>query len=255
MKIIGIIPARMKASRFPGKPLHKIVDRPMISHVWDRAKLFKKWDYLAVSSCDEEIISYCNQNGIEVVITGNHHTRALDRVEEAVNKINSQNINEDDIIINVQGDEPMIHPEMFDALISPISNYDVNATILSLPILSEEVWRNPDTVKLIHNNSGKILYTSRSPIPFCKGEFSAKIGAKRIYGLFSFKWKYLKKFSKHPETRLEKLEACDSNRVLDMDFSQYVADYPYVDSFSVDSPSDIQKVESFIINDKYWGKY
>ncbi len=256
MKLIGIIPARMKASRFPGKPLHKIIDRPMLSHVWGRAKLYANWDYLAVSSCDPEIIEYCEENDIEVIQTGNHHTRALDRVEEAVSKIEAFKIDDDDIVINVQGDEPMLHPDMFEYLVDPIKNkIGVGATILAMEIKSESLWRNPDTVKIIHNKEGKILYTSRSPIPYNKGEFSFDMGAKRIYGLFAFKWKLLKRFSNHPETRLEKLEACDSNRILDMDFSQYVATYPYFDSFSVDSFSDISQVELHIKKDKFWGKY
>ena len=85
--------------------------------------------------------------------------------------------------------------------------------------------------------------------------FSEHIGAIRIYVLFAFRWKYLKHFSSHPETKLEKLESCDSNRVLDMDFDQYVSKFPYVESFSVDSPKDINRVEKSIINDKYWGAY
>jgi len=256
VKLIGIIPARMKASRFPGKPLHNIIDRPMISHVWGRAKLYAKWDYLAVSSCDDEIIEYCLENSIEVIKTGSHHTRALDRVEEAINKIKKIKIDLNDIVVNIQGDEPMLHPDMFDSLINPIiKNNQIGATILGMEIKSESLWRNPDTVKIIHNDEGEILYTSRSPVPYNKGVFSEDIGAKRIYGIFAFKWELLKKFSSHPETRLEKFEACDSNRILDMNFVQHVAAYPYVDSFSVDSPADIDLVETYMINDKFWGKY
>lgn len=256
MKLIGIIPARMKASRFPGKPLHTIIDRPMIKHVWGRAKLFDKWDYLAVSSCDDEIIEYCLNNGIEVIKTGSHHTRALDRVEEAVHKIKGIKIDENDIIVNVQGDEPMLHPEMFECLVDPIKNKSgIGATILAMEIKSESLWRNPDTVKIIHNNIGEVLYTSRSPIPYNENKFTEDFSPKRIYGIFAFQWKLLKKFSSHSQTQLELLEACDSNRILDMDFSQFIATYPYFESFSVDSPSDILKVEKAIINDKYWGKY
>jgi 3-deoxy-manno-octulosonate cytidylyltransferase (CMP-KDO synthetase) len=97
--------------------------------------------------------------------------------------------------------------------------------------------------------------TNRAAIPYNGNNFSPNLGAKRIYGLFAFKWKYLKQFSNHPETYLEKMESCDSNRILDMDFAQYIAPFPYVNSFSVDNLNDIHLVENSIINDKYWGKY
>ena len=86
-------------------------------------------------------------------------------------------------------------------------------------------------------------------------EFSADLMARRIYGIFAFRWKYLKAFTAHVETRLEQLEACDSNRILDMPFRQYIAPYPYVESFSVDSPSDIALVEKYMTYDKFWDLY
>jgi len=256
MKIIGIIPARMAASRFPGKPLFNIIDRPMIAHVWGRAKLYDKWDHLSIATCDQEIVDVANQNDYKYIMTGNHHTRALDRVAEAVTKIEDFEVDDDDIVINVQGDEPMLHPEMFEALIEPMLKHEhIKGTILGMLIEEEEIWRNPDTVKLIHNDNWEVLYTSRAPIPYNKNEFSIELGSRRIYGLFAFRWKYLKLFAAHEETRLEKLEACDSNRILDMDFRQYVAPYPFVRSYSVDNLADINIVEAHIKNDKYWGKY
>ena len=256
MKLIGIIPARMAASRFPGKPLHKIIDRPMISHVWGRANLYKKWDYLSIATCDKKIYDFSKKNKYECIYTSPNHTRALDRVQEAVTKINKIDINDDDIVINVQGDEPMIHPEMFDELIRPILNNDhINATILAMSIEEEKIWRNPDTVKLIYNELGEILYTTRAAVPYNNNKFSKKIDARRIYGLFAFRVKYLNLFSSHKQTRLEKLESCDSNRTLDMNFRQYIAPYKFLKSYSVDSFEDISIVESNIKKDKYWNKY
>ena len=256
MKIIGIIPARMGASRFPGKPLFNIINRPMLGHVYERAKLYKKWSHLSIATCDKEIVDFANNNGYLSINTSTKHTRALDRVAEAITNLENIEINDEDIIVNVQGDEPMIHPEMFDVLIDPIlNNNNIKATILSMPIVEESIWRNPDTVKIIHNNSGKILYTSRAAIPYSSNKFKIENNIKRIYGLFAFKWKYLKEFTNHQETYLEKLEACDSNRILDMNFSQYIAPYPFVKSYSVDSPDDISIVEKNIIQDKYWEKY
>jgi len=126
---------------------------------------------------------------------------------------------------------------------------------LAMHITDEAIWRNPDTVKIIHNAEGEVLYTSRAPLPYCKGAFSADLLARRIYGIFAFRWKYLKAFTEHPETRLEKIEACDSNRILDMSFRQHIAPYSPIGSFSVDSPSDIALVEGQMTDDGYWDLY
>ena len=255
MKIFGIVPARMAASRFPGKPLYPILGRPMLEHVVLRAQMYKGWSRLVVATCDHEIEQFSIEKGFPVIMTGAHHVRALDRVAEAASHL-SETINNDDIIVCVQGDEPMLRPDMIDAVLAPLLEDPSKAgTILAMHIIDESIWRNPDTVKLIHNAEGEVLYTSRAPVPYCKGDFSADLLARRIYGIFAFRWKYLKAFTEHPETRLEKLEACDSNRILDMPFRQYIAPYAHILSFSVDSPSDIALVEGQMENDDYWNIY
>lgn len=255
MKTIGIIPARMAASRFPGKPLFPILGRPMVEHVYLRANMYKNWSRLILATCDKEIEQFSASKGIPVVMTGSHHTRALDRVAEAVGLI-GENIGDDDIIVCVQGDEPMMRPDMIDTVVAPLhKNPLIPCTVLAMHIAEESIWTNPDTVKIIHNDKGEVLYTSRAPVPYCKGSFSEDLMARRIYGIFAFRWKYLKAFTNHSETRLEKLEACDSNRILDMDFRQYIAPYPYARSFSVDSPDDIKLVEKHMVSDEYWGHY
>ena len=255
MKKIGVIPARMAASRFPGKPLHLILGKPMLEHVYLRAKMYDKWDSLFIATCDSEIEKFANEKGIPVIMTGDHHTRALDRVAEAI-ELSDEVISDEDIIVNVQGDEPMMHPEMFDALIEPMLKHDhIKGTMLGMLIEEEEIWRNPDTVKVVHNDNWEVLYTTRAAVPYNNNKFSIDLNARRIYGLFAFRWKYLKLFSAHAETRLEQLESCDSNRTLEMDFRQYLAPYPFVRSYSVDNVNDINIVEAFIKDDKYWGKY
>ena len=107
MKKIGIIPVRMAASRFPGKPLFPILGRPMVEHVHARATMYSGWDALVVATCDEEIRAACEERGYTVIMTGDHHTRALDRVAEAVTKIDVPGgVSNDDIVVCVQGDEP-----------------------------------------------------------------------------------------------------------------------------------------------------
>ena len=158
-------------------------------------------------------------------------------------------INEDDIVLNVQVDEPMMRPDMISATLKHmIDNEDVNGVVLSMPIIDEAQFNDPNTLKIIHNIKGDILYTSRAPIPYCK-EWSLDIEAKRIYGIFGFRWGFLRKFTKMPESPLELVESCDSNRLYDNGLTQRVAQYPYVDSFAVDTPEDATKVDSHIKSD------
>ncbi len=253
-KIIGLIPARMAASRFPGKPLFPIFGRPMIEHVFERARQFGRWDVLAICTCDEEIRAFAESKGYPVIMTADTHTRALDRVAEATTKCGIA-VSDNDIVLNVQGDEPMMHPAMITATIQPMEEHaHVRGTMLAMDIVDEAQFRNPDTLKIIHDLSGRVLYTSRQPIPHCK-QFGPELEAKRIYGIFGFRWEFLKLFTQLPPSPLEIKEACDSNRLYDHGFHQHIAPYPFCPSYSVDSPHDIGIVEAAMAKDPLWGSY
>ena len=253
-RIIGIIPARMAASRFPGKPLKNICGVPMIRHVIERSKLYNNWSYLAVATCDNNIKQYCDEIKFPCIITSKKHKRALDRVKEAVEKLPFKAKN-NDIVLNVQGDEPMMRPDMITKTIKPFQkSHNVKGTILCMKIVDKEQYYNPDIVKVLHNLNNEIIYTSRSPVPYSK-YFTPSLGAKRIYGIFAFKWNFLQKFSNLKESPLELKESCDSNRLYDNNLFQHVADYPYIDSFSVDSLKDLKKVEKFMKKDNFWKIY
>jgi 3-deoxy-manno-octulosonate cytidylyltransferase (CMP-KDO synthetase) len=254
MKIVGFVPARMAASRFPGKPLHPILGKPMVEHCFRRAAKYKNWTGLWVATCDREIESFSKQNDMPVIMTSDKHTRALDRVAEAAAKC-GEHLADNDIVLCVQGDEPLLKPEMIEAAIRPLlDDPSVRGTVLAMHIVNEDQWRNPDTVKIIHDMKGNVLYTSRSPVPYCK-KFGPEVNARRIYGIFGFRWEFLKLFTSMPESPLEKAEACDSNRILDNGLRQRIAPYPYEPSFSVDSPSDIHLVEAAMKSDPPWGSY
>ena len=254
MKIIGVVPARMAASRFPGKPLHPICGRPMVEHVLCRAAMFSKWDGLYLATCDPEIIEFGQSKGWSTLMTSDKHTRALDRVAEAAGKC-GQNLEENDIVVCVQGDEPMLHPDMISESILPLQqNANVPCTVLAMAIDNEEQYRNPDTVKIIHDIQGDVLYTSRSPVPYCK-QFTPALGARRIYGIFAFRWYFLKIFTGMPQSPLELAESCDSNRIFDNGYRQRIAPYPFATSFSIDSPSDVDMVEKHMLLDPLWEKY
>ena len=251
-KIIGIIPARMAASRFPGKPLKKIANIEMLSHVYLRAKLFNNWSNLMVALCDKEIENFCIEKKYPYTITSTKHERCLDRVYEASKKI--KNIKSNDIIVCVQGDEPMLKPDMISKVIEPLIKDKKECSVLGMDIENKEQYLNPDIVKIVHDLKGRVLYTSRSPIPHTKN-FSKKIGAKRIYGIFAFTYKFLKKFALTKASHLENVEACDSNRICDNYSNQYVAKYKFFPSYSVDTPADLKKVEKSIKKDNLFKKY
>jgi len=254
MKTIGIVPARMAASRFPGKPLHNICGRPMLEHCFLRARLYEGWDGLFIATCDEEIRQFGAARSFPVIMTADTHTRALDRVAEAAETCGI-NISADDIVVCVQGDEPLLGPDVIEAVIRPLKeDDDINGTMLAVPIIDEKTFLNPDIVKIVHDIKGDVLYTSRSPIPYCK-EFSAEPGALRVGGIFGFRRKFLKWFTSTPESPLEISESCDSNRICDNGFRQRIAPVPYRAYVSVDSPQDIALVEAVIKDDPLWGRY
>jgi 3-deoxy-manno-octulosonate cytidylyltransferase (CMP-KDO synthetase) len=244
----------MASSRFPGKPLHLICGRPMVEHVYCRAAMFPKWDGLYLATCDEEIAALGRRKGWPTLMTSAHHTRALDRVAEAADKCGRE-LGRDDVVVCVQGDEPMLRPDMIEASVRPLVNdSQAMGTVLAMEIADEEQFRNPDTVKIIHDRKGDVLYTSRAAVPYCKTFPPAPV-PRRIYGIFAFRWHFLKTFTSMPESPLELAESCDSNRILDNGLRQRIAPYPALPSFSVDSPVDIARVEEHMRRDSLWEKY
>ncbi len=254
MRVLGFVPARMAASRFPGKPLHQISGRPLLEHCYLRAKLYERWDGLFICTCDEEIREFAEANGYPVIMTADTHTRALDRVAEAA-EICGDGVADDDIVVCIQGDEPLLGPDMIEAVIKPFDDDPaVEGTMLAAPITDKETFANKDIVKLVHAANGDVLYMSRAPIPYAE-EFSPEIGALRVGGIFGFRWHMLKWFTGLPESPLEIAEACDSNRILDNGRRQRIAPAPSRSYLSVDSPEDVALVEAVMEKDAYWGLY
>ena len=118
-KIFGFVPARMAASRFPGKPLQNILGRPMLEHCFERAKLYLNWDYLSLATCDNKIKNFGHLKGYNVIMTSNSHVRALDRVAEAT-RLCGQFVDDEDIVVCVQGDEPLLGPDIIESIINPL---------------------------------------------------------------------------------------------------------------------------------------
>ena len=216
--------------------------------------MFERWDGLYLATCDEEIRAFGEANGFPVLMTATTHVRALDRVAEAAETC-GLDLADDDIVVCIQGDEPLLGPDMIEAVIKPFDeDPTVRGTLLAVSIEDEETFLNADTVKIVHDLKGDVLYTSRSPIPYAES-FSPELGAKRVGGIFGFRWEFLKWFTATPESPLEAKEACDSNRICDNGFRQRIALAPARPYVSVDSPGDVARVEAFMTEDSLWRKY
>ncbi len=250
IKIYGFIPVRMKASRFPGKPLVKILKKTMLEHVFERAKVYKRWEKLFVTTCDKQLVNFSNDRKYPCILTSKKHKRALDRVYEAAKKLK---VSKNDIVVCVQGDEPLLYPNMIKKVVDIILKKKVNSSVLAMEIIDKKQFYDKNIVKIVNNSKGEVLYTSRSPIP---NQNNKKIvNAKRIHGIFAFKMFELEKFYKTKESNLEIIEACDSNRICENHGGQYVAFQKYLKTHSVDSKSDIKIVEKFMKKDTLYKFY
>ena len=254
MKIIGIIPGRMASSRFPGKPLAKICDIPMIGHVYFRSKMSKALDEVYVATCDKEIADYVRSIGGKVIMTKNSHERASDRSAEAMLKIERETGNKLDIVVMIQGDEPMVIPEMIDKAIAPIKR-DKSILVVNLmsDIIDQNEHEDPNKVKVVVDEDDFALYFSREPIP------SRKKGAKDIRMLkqvciIPFRRDFLLKFNQLTPTPLEITESVDMLRVLEhgMKVKMVFVDF---ETFCVDTPGDLRFVEEIMRKDRFLTKY
>ena len=254
MNIIGIIPARMASSRFPGKPLAKILDTTMVGHVYLRSRMSKILDEVYIATCDTEIADYADSLGAKAVMTADTHERASDRTAEAMLKIESKTGNRTDIVVMIQGDEPMIFPEMIDAAVQPLMNdKQIMVSNLMAPLKTREEHEDPNEVKVVVDKMDFALYFSREPIP------SWKKGAKSLPMLkqvciIPFRRDFLIRFNEMEPTPLEVVESVDMLRVLEHGF-QVKMIYTDKDTYSVDTLDDLRRVEKLMVDDPLMKTY
>ncbi len=248
MRIIGIIPARMASSRFPRKPLAKIRGIPMVGHVYFRSKMSKTLSEVYVATCDKEISDYITSIGGKAIMTASTHERASDRTAEAMLKIEEREGQKANIVVMIQGDEPMIFPEMIDESIMPMLEYsDVQVVNLMAPIKSRQEHDDPNVVKVVIDPKGFALYFSREPIP------SWKKGAKNVpmykqVCIIPFRRDFLIKFNELSPTPLEIVESVDMMRVLEHGFKVKMVMTEY-ETYSVDTIEDLRKVDKLMEKD------
>src|SRR3989344_1603499 len=242
LNIIGIIPARMGSSRFPGKPLAKILGMPMIGHVYNNSKssLFKE---LYIATCDQEIADYAISIGARVVMTKDTHERASDRVAEALLKIEEEKGEKIDIVVMIQGDEPMINQAMIDqALLPMINDPDIGVVNLMAPIKTLEEHNDPNCPKVVVDNNNFALYFSREPIPSRKKWSGGEIKVYKQVCVMPFRRESLFKFAELEPTQLEIVESIDMNRFLGHGHKVKMVSQDF-ETYSVDTPADLAKVE------------
>lgn len=235
---IGIIPARYESSRFPGKPLADILGRPMFWHVYVRAKKCRLLKNICLATDDERIFNSAQKFNVPAVMTSRDHASGTDRVLEAAR---IKNAAEDSVIVNIQGDEPALEPEMLDQLLEPFVSAPETSIATLARLISTNESKNKNVVKVVFSSTGRALYFSRSPVPFSEGpaEYYGHIG------LYAFRMSYLKKFAMLDQSRLEKTEKLEQLRLLEADIPIHVVVTEHV-SHGVDTPQDIENVIKII---------
>lgn len=249
MKIAAIIPARMASSRFPGKPLAPILGLSMIEHVRRRVSMCERLDEVIVATCDEEIREAVESSGGKVIMTANTHERCTDRIAEAAEKINA------DIVVNVQGDEVLILPEMLDDVIKPmVEDMELPAVNLVTRIEDETEFQDRNAPKVVANKFGNLLYISREPIPSRSKADSNDYLKQKQLGVIAFRNEFLRTFLNLEPTPLEIVESVDMMRAVEHGYRIRIVE-TIGKMIAVDVPGDIEKVERALATDHLVNKY
>ena len=240
-KVIGVIPARYKSSRFPGKVLADIAGKPMIQWVYEQANKSKLLDKLFVAVDDELVLKTIEGFGGNAVMTKPDHQSGTDRIAEAVENIDA------DIIINIQGDQPLIDPKMIDETVQPFLD-DPTLKMSTLKIKIDKCdYQDPSVVKVVVDENDFALYFSRSLIPYSRDNI--EIDVFEHVGLYGYNKEFLMHISKLPQSKLEKIEMLEQLRVLEKGYKIKVIETKTRNTagVSVDTPEDLIKVEKLII--------
>lgn len=246
-KIIGLIPTRLDSTRLPNKALLEINNIPLVIHTYKRAKLSKKLDDLIICCDDKKIYNVAKKFKAKVILTSKHHLNGTERIAEAYKKINKKY----DLVVDIQGDEPLISPFHIDKVINEHIKSFSSADII-LPTLLIAKKNNTNLVKVVCDKKNYVLYLSRANIPF---EFKNNIkNIKKHLSIISFKPKALEVFAKSKRTILESVEDIELLRALELGLKIKSLNLKG-DSFSVDVPEDFVKASKFLSSDKYLKLY
>lgn len=254
MNIISIIPARMGSSRFPGKPMKDILGMPMIGHVYKRVKMSKTLSEVYVATCDQIIYDYIESIGGKAVMTSDCHERCSDRCAEAMLKIESETGTKCDVMVMVQGDEPLTFPEMIDEAVNPMLNdKSILITNLVADIDTLEAFENPNEVKVVMDTNLNALYFSREPIPSRK-KGVLDVPMKKQVCVIPFTRDFLLEYNAMEPTPLEIIESVDMMRILENGEKVKMVPTKYITK-CVDTKEDLEQVEVMMKEDYLINKY
>ncbi|MDT5271255.1 MAG: 3-deoxy-manno-octulosonate cytidylyltransferase synthetase [Acidobacteriota bacterium] len=245
-RVVAVIPARMGSSRFPGKPLASLLGRPMIEHVVRRAGMCDLFDAVYVATCDEEIRMAVERFGGEVIMTSAAHERASDRVAEATAGLEAE------IVVMIQGDEPMVTPAMIAAAVAPLfEDASVACVNLARRIDRREEYLDPNTIKVVMNVRGDALYFSRAPIPAGAFPRDPSDGHPPVFKqvcVIPFRRDFLREFSRLPQTPLERAESIDMLRAVEHGLPVRLVEIEE-ETHAVDTVEDLRRVEVLMQDD------
>ena len=240
--VVAIIPCRFGSRRFEGKPLIPILGQPMIQRVYERAKKAEILSDVVVATDDERILTCVEGFGGRVLMTARTHRSGSDRAAEAAVRMD---LEDQDIVINIQGDQPALAPQSLSEVVSPLMEAPglVMSTLIH-KIKDPEAINDPNCVKCVLDQDGFALYFSRSPIPFNRDKLK-QVDMFKHLGIYAFRKHFLDRFTSLPRGRLEVSEKLEQLRALEHGFRIRVVETAY-DSHAVDTPSDIQKLETVL---------
>jgi 3-deoxy-manno-octulosonate cytidylyltransferase (CMP-KDO synthetase) len=242
MEVLGVIPARFGSTRFEGKVLADIAGKPMIQHVWERAKAARTLDDVIIACDDMRIIEAAKQFGAKAVMTSKDHACGTDRIIEAVGFMDVR------IVINIQADEPLLHHTIINSVAQALlDDHKLTMATAAKKIDDPAQVNDPDVVKVVVDRNDYALYFSRAAIPYhpANSEIKEPVYLKHI-GLYGYTKEFLFIYKNLPSSNLERAERLEQLRVLESGYRIKVVETKY-DTIGVDRPEDLQKV-SLLIN-------
>ena len=254
MRVVAVIPARMASSRFPGKPMALIHGMPMIGHCYCRVRLCDALSDTYVATCDKEIFDYIESIGGKAVMTADTHERASDRAAEAMVKIEEATGEQTDILVMVQGDEPMDTPEMIsEALLPMLQDDSVQVVNLMGCVKNLAEHEDPNTGKVVVGPDDNAIYFSREPIPSRK-KYVGDVPMHKQICIIPFRRDYLLQFNSTPEMPLECIESVDMLRVIESGGQVRMVMTEH-QSIGVDTPDHLKHVEHLMVDDALMKEY
>lgn len=253
IKFTVIIPARFASSRLPGKPLADIAGKPMIAHVWQKAQQSGA-SRVVVATDNQAVAEAVQAFGGEVCMTSEHHNSGTERLAEVVEKLA---LADDEIVVNIQGDEPLIPPVIVQQVADNLAKNGVKMATLAVPLNDAEELFNPNVVKAVADQSGNVLYFSRAPIPWNRDQFAGLSDDQktqlvlqsqylRHIGIYAYRAGFIKQYVQWQPSALENIESLEQLRVLWYGEKIHIDLAKEVPAVGVDTPEDLEKVRAIL---------